>query len=95
MDYKEVEGTIGVTEPVIAGQAVSDFVQYMMDRVCCFVEEVTAYGLQFKMPPSFSITEIPRPERKPDCAERCQLALSKGGMPLWSLAHHDSKFEET
>jgi hypothetical protein len=95
MGYKEVHGAILVTEPDIGGQTVSEFVQNMMDRLCCFVEEMTAYGLQSKMPSDFSITEIPLAERRPDCAEPFQLVLADGGMPLWSLVYHASKFEQT
>jgi len=93
--YRELQGSIQVTEPEVAGQRVSDFVAYMMDRVCCFVEEVTAYGLQNKVHTSVSVTEVSLRERKPDCAERFQLALAQGGTPPWSLSYHESEFEKT
>ncbi len=95
MGYKENAGQIQTEEPQISGQPVTEFVRYIMDRLCCFVEEVTAYALQSQMPDVISITEIPLSQRKPQCAERFQVALMLGGMPLWSLVYHDSTFEET
>jgi hypothetical protein len=93
--YKRVGDRLEVVEPEILGEPVSIFVEHMIDRVCCFVEEVSAYGLQKLMPSDFSITEIPLAQRKPECTERFQLALALGGMPFWSLAYHNAKFEET
>jgi hypothetical protein len=95
MLYKETSGSIQTIEPKILGQPVSVFVEYMLDRVCCFVEEISAYSLQAKMPSAISITEVPVSDRKPDCSERFQIALINGGMPIWKIAYHNSKFEET
>lgn len=93
--YNRTGTGLEAVEPEILGESVSDFVEYMIDRVCCFVEEVSAYGLQKLMPSDFSITEIPVAQRKIDCPERFQPALALGGMPLWLLSYHASKFEET
>jgi len=67
----------------------------MMDRLCCFIEDVTVYALQAQMPDGISITEIPLSQRNPQCVERFQVALAHGGMPLWSIAYHETTFEET
>jgi hypothetical protein len=67
----------------------------MVDRLYCFVEELSAYALQGKMPHGLSIRELPIAERKEEIKERFQLALVGGGMPIWTLRYHDSKFEET
>jgi len=93
--YKETSLTIQAVEPEVSGQPVSAFVDYMLDRLCCFVEEASAYGLQAQMPSGISITEIPAPDRKADCPERFQVTFIHGGMPIWSIAYHISKFEET
>ncbi len=93
--YTENAGRIQTEEPQISGQPVTEFVQYMMDRLCCFIEEVTAYALQAQMPDGISITEISPSQRNPQCVERFQVALAHGGMPLWSIAYHESTFEET
>ena len=88
-------GKVRVVEPLIDGQPVTDFIAFMVDRVCCFVEEMSAYALQAKMPNGLSISEIPIAERKEEIKERFQLALVGGGMSIWVLSYHDSKFEET
>lgn len=93
--YKRVGSGLEVIEPEILGEPASAFVEQMIDRVCCFVEEVSAYGLQKLMPSDFSITEVPLAQRKAECPERFQPALTLGGMPLWSLSYHARKFEET
>ena len=91
--YNRVGNGLEVVEPEILGQPVSVFVEYMIDRVCCFVEEVTAYGLQELMPSDFSITEIPLAERKVGCPERFYPTLALGGMPIWVL-DHGTKIQE-
>lgn len=94
MGYKETSGNIQTVEPKISGQPVSEFVEYMLDRLCCFVEEVSAYGLQAQMPSGISITEIPISDRKTECVERFQITFTNGGMSIWNIAYHVSKFEE-
>lgn len=50
-------------EPHIAGRAVCEFVSTMVDRLACFIEEVTAHCLQMRLPAGISISEIPATER--------------------------------
>ena len=95
MTYKEVAGTIYAEEPKISDQKVSDFVKFMIDRICCFVEDVTAHCLQTLMPKGISITEIPVDEREPAIVERFQLTVTTGGKPIWHLNYHESEFEKT
>jgi hypothetical protein len=90
--YKENAEKIEVEEPQILGQTASEFVNRMTDRVCCFVEDVLIHALQARMPPGFSVAEIPMPERKPDCPERFEPTFVSGGTKIWSIAYHDSKF---
>ena len=93
--YVVDSGRARAIEPLIDGQLATEFVVHMVDRVCCFVEEMCMFTLQAHMPEGVSITEIPVTKRKPDIKERFQLALVGGGMPIWSIAYHESKFEET
>jgi hypothetical protein len=95
MVYKANASQIQTEEPLISGQPVTEFVRYILDRLCCLVEEVTVYALQAQMPEGISLTEIPLEQRSPQCAERFQVALVLGGMPLWSLVYHDITFEQT
>src|SRR5262249_31983938 len=76
--YNRVAQGLEAVEPEILGEPVSVFVEHMIDRVCCFVEDVTAHGLQKVMPADFSITEVPLAGRNPECSERFQLMLALG-----------------
>jgi hypothetical protein len=80
-------------EPHVEGQPVTAFVNQMTDRVNCFVEDLLAHALQAQMPEGISVTEIPLAERKLEIVERFRLALVGGGMPIWTISYHDSKFE--
>jgi len=82
-------------EPLIDGQPVTEFVAQMLDRVCCFVEELSTHAMQRRMQHDVSLTEIPLSERLPENAARFRQALIGGGTPTWALAYHDSKFEDT
>ncbi len=93
--YVEVSGIIRADEPEIAGQKVSTFVKFIMDRLICFVEEVTAHCLKARMPMGISITEIPLSQREAEIPQRFQVTLTNGGMPIWDITYHQSSFEET
>lgn len=93
--YFEVSGIIRADEPEIAGQKVSDYVRFIMDRLICFVEEVTAHCLKTRMPVGISVTEIPLLEREEEMPQRFQVTLTNGGMPIWDITYHQSSFEDT
>lgn len=90
----QVEGnTVRAVEPLVDSQPVTEFVTHMADRLYCFVEDMMVHALQAQMPEGVSITEIPLAERNLEIVERFQTALRGGGMPLWTILYHDSKFE--
>jgi hypothetical protein len=93
--YKANRGTIYAVEPEISGRRISVFVGYILDRLCCFLEELTAYCLQNQMPAGISITEIPLHDRKPEYPARFHVTLTHGGSPIWRISYHNSAFEET
>jgi hypothetical protein len=95
MKYMEVSGVIRAEEPEISGQKVSEFVEFIMNRLSCFVEEVTAHCLQAQMPAGISVTEIPLSQRETDMPVRFQVTLINGGMPIWNIDYHQSSFEKT
>jgi len=95
VSYKEVSGAICAEEPEILEQKTSEFVEFMMDRLSCFVEEITAYCLQARMPAGITVTEVPLPQRASDMPERFQVTLTNGGMPIWNIKYHQSSFEKT
>ncbi len=93
--YTDVSGIIRADEPEISGQKVSDFVKLIMDRLICFVEEVTAHCLKVRIPAGITVTEIPLSQRESDIPQRFQITLTSGGMPIWNIVYHLSSFEET
>jgi hypothetical protein len=88
-------GSVRTIEPQVDGQPVTEFVTHMVDRTCCFVEELCVHALQARMMDGLSVTEIPIAQRRPEVIERFQPALIGGGMPVWEITYHDTKFEET
>jgi len=93
--YSHDPGGTRVNEPLISGQPVSQFANFTMDRLCCFVEEISAHCFQKCMPQGVTITEIPLPEREAEKLERFQITLTPGGMPPWSIIYHQTTFEKT
>lgn len=93
--YSEVNGIIHAEEPEISSRKVSDFANFIMDRLSCFVEEVTAHCLQARMPAGISLTEIPLSQRDSEMPERFKVTLTNGGRLVWNIAYHESSFEET
>ncbi len=93
--YSQSGNTIQAHEPQISNQPVTEFVKFMMDRLACFIEEVTAHCLQTRMPAGLSIREIPLAQRLAEVPERFQNTLKSGGTPVWRITHHQGGFEET
>jgi hypothetical protein len=92
--YRESSGRIEMLEPLVESEVLSVFVKDMLDRACCFIEEVTVYGLQTRMDPTISVSEIPLAARDPAAPERFRPALALGGEKLWKLAYHATRFDE-
>jgi len=92
--YSSAGSHVAAMEPNIAGQRVTEFVQSMLDRLCCFVEDVSAHCLQQRMPPFITIRELQPRERRPEAPERFMLTLATGGLQRWNIAYHLSSFEE-
>ena len=67
----------------------------MTDRLTCFVEEFTAHCLQLRLPQGLSLTELPLTQRDPEVPERFRLALKDGGIQIWFITYHESRFEKT
>ena len=91
--YDTSGANIVAVEPHVAGQPVTEFVQAMLDRVCCFVEDVTTHCIQQKMAAPITLTEIPLAERRPEAPERFRLTLAVGGQPRWNISYQSSSFE--
>jgi hypothetical protein len=93
--YERTASGVSAAEPQIAGEPVTQFVQHMTDRLCCFIEDVTMHCLQRRMNAQVTISEIPLAHRAVEAPERFTLTISAGGAPRWSLAPHASSFEDT
>jgi hypothetical protein len=93
--YDTGGAVVSPDEPQIDGQPVTEFVDGMLDRLCSFVEEVSAHCLQQKMPAAITITEVPQAERRPEAPERFTITLAVGGLPRWAISYHATRFEET
>ena len=93
--YSHTASGIEVREPSFSGQPVSQFVTFTLDRLLCFVEDVTVHCLQRQLPVEFTITEIPLAQRLAEVPRRFELTLARGGRPAWQIAYHSSTFEET
>jgi hypothetical protein len=92
--YSRTSDGIRAIEPEISGRPVTEFVEYMIDRLCLFVEEMTAYALKIQMPTGTSLTEVSVSDRKADCPERFQVTFIDGGLPIWTIRYKNNKFEE-
>jgi hypothetical protein len=82
-------------EPLVAGQPVTEFAGHIVDRVCCFVEELCIHALQLRMPQGVPNTEISLQRRERDNVARFRIALIGGGTPIGTISYHESRFDET
>ena len=95
IQYSQATASIQAHEPQISNQPVSEFAKFMMDRLACFVEDVTVHCLQLHMPAGLSIQELPLPQRLAEAPERFQITLKSGGIAIWRIAYHQGTFDET
>jgi hypothetical protein len=93
--HEQVGNGVRAVEPLVDGQLVTEFVSHIVDRVCCFVEELCTHVLQARMLYDVSLTEIPLAEREPENVARFRIVLIGGGTPIWTIAYHDAKFDDT
>jgi len=93
--YSQRGSGISAAEPEISGQSLNTFLGFMLDRLCCFVEEFTTHCLQRRMVPEITIAELPLANRSEEMPERFRLTLGAGGLARWNLTYHASRFEET
>jgi hypothetical protein len=95
VQYRIEQGSVEVLEPEVMGRPASDFVKLITDRMLCFVEDICVHGIQHRMPKGVSVSEVPLSQRPPERPERFKICTTGGGMPLWKIVYHESKFDET
>lgn len=93
--YEQIGTGVRAIEPLVDGQPVTEFAAHIVDRVCCFVEELCTHALQSRMRHDVSLTEIPLKERNTENAARFRVALVGGGASIWTIVYHETKFEDT
>ena len=81
-------------EPQFEGKPIIGFTNEVVDRVCCFVEEMTVFCLMKNLPRSFAITEVLVAERDASSPERFHLTVTPGGRHPWALSVHTRRFNE-
>ncbi len=92
--YVRQGNKIEAVPPLISGQPVTEFVSFMLDRVLCFVEELTAYRIQRLLPDLMTLTEIPPVDRAEEAPVRFQVTVVSGGLPPWRIIYHHDKFDD-
>ena len=92
--YSAEDAGVSATEPEISGESVTALVDFLLDRVLCFFEEMIAHVLQRRLPVGSAITEIARNLRAVEAPERYRITLAQGGEPPWQIAYHASKFDD-
>jgi hypothetical protein len=93
--YKDENGRVRAGEPMIGAALITAFTRQTLDRVCCFVEDVTVYCLKKRLPQGIDITEQPLAERMASAPLRFHLCVTPGGLPSWVLAAHGRTFDQT
>jgi hypothetical protein len=88
------EGGVKARQPDVLGQPALEVIERTLDRLCSFVEDVTAHCLQQKVPEAISVTEIPGDKRLSEMPERFLLTLRHGGKPIWTIASHSATFDD-
>lgn len=93
--YIDENGRVRASEPAVDGKPITDFTGEVLDRVCCFAEEMTMYCLKKKLPQSLDITEQPLADREERAPLRFHLCVVPGGRPPWELSAHGGTFDQT
>jgi hypothetical protein len=74
--YAQKGGGIVATAPEILGRPFTSFIDMMLDRLCCFVEEFTAHCLQRRMVAEITVTQLPLKDRPAEIPERFRPTLA-------------------
>lgn len=81
-------------QPEINCLPVGNYANLVYDRIACFVEELTVFCLQKKLPAGITLEEIPLSSRPQEDLERFQITIDGRGVNRWNLAYTTDRFEE-
>jgi hypothetical protein len=93
IEYHASNGKVEAKQPLVDGQTTLEFVEFILDRLSCFVEDFTAHCLQCRMPQGVTIAELPLADRPAESPERFRLTLRRGGLPEWKILYRTSTFD--
>lgn len=86
--------SVHIDEPIILEQPLTIFIPFMLDRLSCFVEEVTVYCMQKKLPNGISLMEIALKQRKPELPLRFRIITVMNNTIPWSINYNSNIFEQ-
>ena len=95
VSYMLDSSPVRADEPMFNGRPITEFTNEVLDRICCFVEEITIYCLRKKLPRGFEVTELPLADRDLRAPERFHITVTPGGRQAWVLSAHTRSFTET
>jgi hypothetical protein len=90
--YRDSGGAVTAVEPEIDGIPVTAFAARMLDRFCCFMEDVTVHLFQSQLEAPLAIAEVLPPGRKPVSPERFVVTFALGGREPWRIAYSETPF---
>ncbi len=93
--YRRDGDRIEADAPLVRGEPVDSYVEGVMDRVCCAVEEVTTHLLGRLLPVGLVIHEVPVNCRDVNLPTRFEVTLATGGKQPWVINHHRRKFVDS
>lgn len=88
VSYMLDSSPVRADEPRFNGRPITEFTNEVLDRICCFVEEITVYCLRKKLPRGFEVTELPLVDRDLRAPERFHITVTPGGRQAWVLSAH-------
>jgi hypothetical protein len=94
VSYMHDSSPVRADEPRFNGRPITEFTNEVVDRIYCFVEEITVYCLRKKLPRGFEVTELPLADRDLRAPERFHITVTPGGRQAWVLAAHSRSFTE-
>lgn len=92
--YRDRGTAVAAVEPEIDGIPVTAFVARMLDRFCCFMEDVTVHLFQSKLEAPLALAEVLPASRQQVSPERFVVTFALGGHKPWRLAYTDTPFLE-
>lgn len=92
--YRTLPEAVVPEEPEIRGVPVTRFAERMLDRTCCFVEDLVAHLLMARFDGKITLTTVPPAKRTPNSPLRFTITLANGGLAPWALVYDDAPFLE-